>query len=166
MILSAILFLNTLFSLLLAFYSYSRKKADASAVAFFFLLLFSSIYMFGNGFLLQAQNIESIYYFICFEYLGIAFIPACFFWLAVSFSPAKEKYLARLVPIAFILSTLILFAVYTNNSHHLYYTDILPDESAPFLSAKLYRGPLSLVKTIFLYLRHVFRDYSVFQARL
>jgi len=144
-----ILFLNTLFSVLLALYSYSRRKADNSALAFFFLLLFSSIYMFGNGFLLQASDLDSIFRCISFEYLGIAFIPACFFWLAVSFSPEREKYLVGLVPVSFLLSALILIAVCTNDLHHLYYTDIRLDLSAPFPSAKLYRGPLSLVKTIF-----------------
>ena len=118
-------------------------------MAFFFLHLFSSIYTFGNGFLLQADNVKSIFHWISFEYLGIAFIPACFFWLAVSFSPEREKFLVRLLPFAFILSTLILIAVCTNNFHHLYYTDIHLDTSSPFPSAKLYRGPLSMVKTIF-----------------
>jgi len=148
-ILSAILFLNAIFSALLALYSYSRRKADASALPFFFLLLFSAIYIFGNGFLLQATNVQIIFRCIGFEYIGIAFIPSCFFALAVSFSPAREKFLARFVPVAFVLSALILLAVCTNNLHHLYYTDIQLDASAPFPSAKLYRGPLSMVKTVF-----------------
>jgi len=149
LILSAILFLNALFSVLLALYSYSRRKADTSALAFFFLLLFSAIYIFFNGFALLARDTEGIFRCICLEYLGIAFIPACFFWLAASFSPVREKFLIRFVPFAFVLSVLILIAVWTNNLHHLYYTDIILDPSAPFPSAKLYRGPLSLVKTVF-----------------
>jgi diguanylate cyclase (GGDEF)-like protein len=162
-ILSAVLFLNALISAVFAVFSLTRRKSDSSALSFFFLLLFSSIYITGNGFLLQASDIQSIFRCICFEYVGIAFLPSCFFALAVNFSPAREKFLARLLPFAFALSALILIAVCTNDLHHLYYTDIKLDESSPFPSAVLHRGPLSLVKTIFYMCGMVFAIVQYFR---
>lgn len=155
-VLSVIVFLTGFFSVGLTAYSFSRRHSEESALPLAALMGASGIYMVGNGLMLQQTDAASAFQYICLEYFGIAFIPACFIALAVTFSPKRRQFFAPLVPVAVVISVLLLVAVLTNDWHHLYYTAITMDTSGPFPTVRLTRGPLSLIKTIYFMAAMVF----------
>jgi diguanylate cyclase (GGDEF)-like protein len=139
--LSAGIFFNTAFSLILSLYSWRHRAVEVTALPFCVLLFFAAIYMGFYGCEILSADLAHIYLFLRLEYIGIAFIPACFIWLAVSFRLKSACDLSFLVPVAVIISTVNLIVFATNDFHHLYYSTLVLDSSGPFPVARAGHGP-------------------------
>lgn len=148
-VLASIVFLTGLFSTGLASYSFTRRHAEKSAIPLSALMAASTVYMVGYGMFLLQTDAEGAFRFICLGSVGIAFIPASFVALALAFSPNHARLFSPLVPIALVLSTLLLAIIATNDWHHLYYVDISMDTSGPFPVVRLTRGPLAAFKNAY-----------------
>ncbi len=99
-----------------------------------FLFLANAIYSLFYSFEISFKTIEEITWFYRFEYFGISFLSAFYLMFALHFSgrskwlTLRNKFFLLIIPI----TTLIL--VFTNESHHLFYTEGKMNDLGPFPS--------------------------------
>jgi len=147
--LACIAFVTALFSVYLSLSAFKNRRADASALPLFFVLLTSALYMGGYGWRLLQTGLPGVYRALCLEYLGVALIPTFFVWLGASFSVGKSRFRNLSVHLAFALSVLIWASVLTDPAHHLYFASVSMDRSLPFPMAAIEPGPLSRFTTAY-----------------
>lgn len=162
---SAGIFLNAAFSLILSFYSWRHRAVEATALPFCALLFFSSVYMGFYALELLQGDLASIGLCQRLESVGTAFIPACFVWLAVSFRQGASRDLSFLIPVAVVVSAANLVAFLTNDFHHLYYTFQTLDVSGPFPVARAGHGPWNLANSAY-YVSCIVFAISVYIGRI
>jgi len=139
-------------------------------------LLFSiGIYAFGYGFEIMKGDLDWVFLWLRVEYLGLSFIAACWLWFSMAFT-RRGKYMKWPFFVAvFGISIFFLIAVFTNDSHHLYYTSISINGSGYFEIAHLEKGILyhmhsvwwvsSFLISAILYVRYYFKVKPIFKQQ-
>ncbi len=87
------------------------------------LFIANAIYSLFYGFEISFKTVEEIYWFYRLEYFGISFLSTYYLMFALHYS-GKSKWLTtknKLLLFAIPVITLVL--VFTNESHHLFYTE-------------------------------------------
>lgn len=118
-------YISSLMGILFASFFVHSLYRQSNRLASLFALnwLFMAIYTFGFGMELISDNIKDINFFITLEYFGISFLPMTWFLLGYKFFYNKLPNLIYSFLLG-IVSALFLFAVVTNEYHHLYYTNL------------------------------------------
>ncbi|MBC3796353.1 diguanylate cyclase [Acetobacterium tundrae] len=101
-----------------------KHKTVSGARAFAILLIAMAIHSIGYGVELISTTEESLYFWVCIEYIGAAFYPILILWFAREY--AEEKQFANRFVLAFILglNLLTLIFVCTNQLHGWYYSSL------------------------------------------
>lgn len=121
--LSGFLYIETFIILIIAFYSWKRRKVSG-ALPLLFLCLGSAIYAFGYGMEITSVSLKEVDFWGKIEYLGLSFIPSLWVIQAHSLS-VKDKKISKLRIVAlFIIPTLTYIFRLTNGYLHLMYTDM------------------------------------------
>ena len=85
------------------------------------------------------------------EYIGVAFLPAMWLQFIVKFIGKKHWLTITREIVIYIIPTITFIAVWTNDYHHLYYSNIKVITSGPFPLLSLSIGPWYIIHTIFFY---------------
>ena len=83
------------------------------------------------------KNNWSIKYAFCLSHLGVCFIPVGFLLLALIFSNTKIKFTKKHA-LLFIIPTISIILVLTNDFHHLFYKDYVTDFSPNVIGPYFY----------------------------
>lgn len=151
-IFSILLLFTSFFITVLAIYSF--KFRGTSSGRYFFLLLFSiALFSFCYAFEIDSQRMYYKLFWLKAGYVGLSTIAPLFLLFVLSFT-GKEKYINNwLLGLIVVLPLFTLIANYTNEMHHLYYTDIWIKEVGMFSVLVLIRGvlywPLIVYTTLF-----------------
>ncbi|MCK5100378.1 MAG: diguanylate cyclase [Desulfobacteraceae bacterium] len=139
MIIIASLLISSGITLFLSFYA-SRKLRSIGSVSYILLMISISFYSFGYAFELYNTTVEGIYLALKIEYIGITTMPTFWVILAMKYTGHWKK----LPPYAYVLLSIvpviIIILVYTNNFHHLYYTELGINKEGPFPLASISKG--------------------------
>jgi len=151
-IFSILLLFTSFFITVLAIYSF--KFRGTSSGRYFFLLLFSiALFSFCYAFEIDSQRMYYKLFWLKAGYVGLSTIAPLFLLFVLSFT-GKERYINNwLLGLIVVLPLFTLIANYTNEMHHLYYTDIWIKEVGMFSVLVLIRGvlywPLIVYTTLF-----------------
>lgn len=115
----------------LVIYGWGRRRTPG--VFYFCLLMMAMIlHSFGYAFELLSDTVDSMYFWIKIEYLGISFYP--FFIMMFIREYTEEKRVANkyVLTFVFLVNVITLVFVYTNNYHFLFYSSMGLDWSPGF----------------------------------
>lgn len=140
-IFSILLLFTSFFIVVLAIYSFKFRRTPSGK--YFFLLLSSiALFSFCYAFEIDAQRLYYKLFWLKAGYMGLATIAPLFLLFVLSFT-GKEKYITNwLIGVLVVLPIFTLVVNYTNEMHHLYYTDIWVKDAGMFSVLVLIRGPL------------------------
>ena len=116
------------------------------------LLLAAAIWAVAYGFELASQSLEQMLFWIKIEYFGICALPTL--WLVFCFNFIGREYWVNPYTLGvFILYSVSTYiAVFTNNSHHLFYASTqLNTIAAPFPLLEIEPGPWYRLHTLIFY---------------
>lgn len=141
-----------LFGLAAVFMSFFILRRSGEAVRQFTYISFGiSIWSIAYAFELSSFSYENMLFWLRLEYIGVAFLPAMWIQFIIKFI-GKKKWLSTSKEILlYLIPTITFLLVWTNNYHHLYYTDIKIDNSGPFPLLDLNEGPWYIIHAIFFY---------------
>ncbi|MCX7796394.1 MAG: diguanylate cyclase [bacterium] len=112
------------------------------------LAIFAVIYSFGYAFEIMKGDVDWVFFWLRIEYLGIPFIGTSYLWFALEFTGNRKYIKPYLLLFFFGISAFISISVFTNKFHNLYYSYIKIDNTGPFPSANLGRGPFYIINMI------------------
>ena len=174
-IFSIILILNFIFSVYLGIRSY--KKRPALGTLSLTLLMFAvALWSFGYAFEILPNNESYILNWVKLEYFGIVFVSPLLLFLVMSFLGIKLVNNKGFIFLILLNPIFILFAVNTNESHHLFYlsTSILETNGLALL--QIVKGPIYYVHVIYSYIltffsllfliRALMRTAKIFRVQL
>ncbi|MFA6276064.1 MAG: histidine kinase N-terminal 7TM domain-containing protein [Pedobacter sp.] len=147
--------------LILANYIFKR---GGNAVKWFSLMMISNaIWSIAYGLELASGSLWQIKFLINIEYIGIASLPLNWFLFCLHFC-GKECWYKK--PLNLILLLIMPIAaivlVWTNDLHHLYYTNISLATDGPFPMANITFGLFYKIFTIYFYLLLACGCYLIF----
>lgn len=119
---------------------------------FAFTLINGAIWATFYGLELASLNLESIYFWIRFQYVGIVLLPVT--WLLFCFKyTGRESGWQNSAALAGLLlvAVAIYLAVVTNESHHLYYASVSLYPDGPFPLIDIQKGPFHYLVTVYFY---------------
>lgn len=151
-IFSILLLFSSFFITVLAIYSY-KFKGTPSGKYFFMLLSSIALFSFCYAFEIDSHRLYYKLFWLKAGYLGLATIAPLFLLFVLSFT-GKEKYITHwLIGLIVVLPLSTLVANYTNDMHHLYYTNLWVKNVGMFSVLVLERGilywPLIAYTTLF-----------------
>ncbi|URZ07038.1 histidine kinase N-terminal 7TM domain-containing diguanylate cyclase [Clostridium felsineum] len=118
--LSSFLYIETFSIIVIAIYSWRRRKA-LGAFPLLFLCFSSAIYSFGYGMEITSTSLESVNLCSKFEYMGLSFIPVL--WVIQAYSLAnKDKKISNIIKVLiFIIPTLTcIFRIANDKLNFMY----------------------------------------------
>ncbi len=141
-----------LFGLAAVFMSFFILRRSGEAVRQFTYISFGiAIWSIAYAFELSSFSYENMIFWLRLEYIGVAFLPAMWIQFIIKFI-GKKKWLSTSKEILlYLFPTITFLLVWTNNYHHLYYTDIKIDNTGPFPLLDLKEGPWYIIHAIFFY---------------
>ncbi len=147
-----ILLVATTLMLIIAYLSYRRRRQDEGKYGAL-VMLAVAFYSCGYAFEIISPNLEQAKFWLKVQYIGIPFITTFWLLLVISYtghrSLLKKKKMLLLL-FAVPLATFIL--QFTNDSHHLFYRDIVFNLDDTVLSGLiLSKGPFYWVHIVYLY---------------
>ena len=149
--LSIFLILSALFLIILSIVGIKHKTVS-SARAFSLLIIAMAIHSLGYGFELLSTTPDAMYFWTCFEYIGISFYPVLILWFASEYTGAKRFANRFVLLFVFGLNLLTLIFVWTNQLHGLYYSHLSIDSSLGFPVLATEKGPWYIVQPVTFYL--------------
>lgn len=127
------------------------------------LLIAAATWAVAYGFELASQSLEQMLFWIKIEYIGICALPTL--WLVFCFNFIGREYWVN----PFSLGVFILYsvstyiAVFTNNSHHLFYASTqLNTVAAPFPLLEIEPGPWYRLHTLIFYVMVIWGYIALF----
>jgi len=100
----------------------SRNKITQTHRVFIFMCLFMQFWLIAiilQAVLSKSMNIDPMY-FDYFAYISICYIPVCFLLLSKAFANTNIKFTKNILYL-FIVPTISLLVLWSNNLHHLFY---------------------------------------------
>src|SRR5574343_2006065 len=141
-----------LFGLAAVFMSIFILRRSGEAVRQFTYISFGiSIWSIAYAFELSSFSYENMLFWLRLEYIGVAFLPAMWIQFIIKFIGKKQWLSTSKEILLYLIPTITFLLVWTNNYHHLYYTDIKIDNSGPFPLLDLTEGPWYIIHAIFFY---------------
>ncbi|MHA7966043.1 histidine kinase N-terminal 7TM domain-containing diguanylate cyclase [Paenibacillus sp. CAU 1782] len=112
-------------------YSFMRRREIRGFQSLVTLTLLQSIYIFANAFELSSSTLAEIKFWTVIEYIGIAFAPVIGLKLCLDY--IGKKLSRRAIQALYVIPTITLLLVATNDWHHYFYKSIYlrPDVPSP-----------------------------------
>jgi diguanylate cyclase (GGDEF)-like protein/PAS domain S-box-containing protein len=168
------LILSAIITLSLAIYA-SRKLISVGSTTYMLLMISNSIYSLGYAFELVNDTVSGIFLALKIEYLGIVTLPVFWVILALKYTGYDKKINKLVHFLLFIIPLSTLFLLYTNNFHHLYYSELGINLDGPFPLAAITKGiwysihigytNILLLSGTLLFIRMVFRSKGTFRKQ-
>jgi len=144
------LILSALFLIILSIVGIKHKTVS-SARAFSLLMIAMAIHSLGYGFELLSTSQDAMYFWTCFEYVGIAFYPVLILLFASEYTGEKRFANRFVLLFVFGLNLLTLIFVWTNQLHGLYYSHLSIDSSLGFPVFATVKGPWYILQPVTFY---------------
>ncbi|MEN6328239.1 MAG: histidine kinase N-terminal 7TM domain-containing protein [Syntrophomonas sp.] len=132
-----------------------RRRTHPGAKSFAYLMLAYGIYSLGYYFELHSSNLQELTFWLKFEYLGVAFIPALWMLFCIQYTESKRLNNPKLITTLFVLSCISLLVVYTNSYHQLFHLPIAINMKSGLAIAVLKHGPWCWVHMAYLSLAEI-----------
>ncbi|MBN2004697.1 MAG: PAS domain-containing protein [Anaerolineae bacterium] len=134
-----VLILSALVSGGIALYGWQRRQMPA-VTAFVLMMVGVTIWLLGYAFELYGDELPVMVGWIKVEYLGVATVPTLWLVFTIQYT-GKERWLTRRNLIGlFVVPTIILILVWTNEWHHWYYPEYWVDTDGSFTMFAMKRG--------------------------
>lgn len=157
-----------IFAFVLQFNSYSSVLMAGGILAFLISIGFANMegdtvrwfsyttilvaaWAIGYSFELSCTHLEEMLLCVRIEYLGVALLPATWIIFVIKFIEKEEWLTKKNYILIFSIPVLTLILNWTNKFHHLFYTSVSIDDSAPFPLLALTTGVWYKVHTAFFY---------------
>lgn len=127
------------------------RRSGEAVRQFAFISFGISIWSIAYAFELSSLDYFSMIFWLRLEYIGVAFLPAMWLQFIVKFIGKKHWLTITREIVIYIIPTITFIAVWTNDYHHLYYSNIKVITSGPFPLLSLSIGPWYIIHTIFFY---------------
>ncbi len=140
-----LLFFSSIFLFIIAFYvwkTYVNQNDVIPAKYFVFFLTLGGIWSLYSGLALWSNSEQLTFLFEQLKYVGIVFIAPT--WLLIISSwTSKDKWLNwKTISYLYILPIVIIFFIFTNGFHYLFWTTINYQTQGSFLISDFVHGPL------------------------
>lgn len=133
------LFLSGLVSMLISICVWSRV---VGSIRWFTHMLFCiALWAITYGLELACTSLEQMLFWIHFEYVGIALLPATWFCFIVSFIGKHQWLTRRNLAALFSIPVITMVLVWTNSLHHLHYKSVSLDVAGDYRLLAIERGP-------------------------
>ncbi len=169
LIFSAIILAN------LSIYSLKRREV-AGSLAFSLLMMGFCIYSVGYAFEIISTDLETMKFWVSFEYIGISYIPFLIFLFINQYSENNKISNRILLFILFFISTTTFVLVQTNDFHNLFYSSLSVDYTGVFPTLKIEKGIWYWVDAVILslvviygnitYLVYYYKSESIYRAKV
>lgn len=146
----ALLFVNAAVCVGLAAYVW-RRREEAGALPFVVLMLAAAVWAVFEALQLAAQDLEGSVLFTRLEYLGIVLVPAAWLVLALQFAGLGHLVSRGLLAALAVVPCATLAALWTNDTHRLFYTEAWMSARGPISILRLGYGPLWWFHTTYAY---------------
>ncbi|MCR2823599.1 sensor histidine kinase [Lederbergia panacisoli] len=131
-----------------------RKREFPIAVSLFFGMCAGAFYSFGYAFEIISSNLEQIRFWLKVEYIGISFGTFIWFIMVLQYTNHRKVLQKWIFSLLAIVPILTFISHYTNEWHHLFYSNMVIDKSEGFPLVLSTAGPF--------YMLHVFYSYILF----
>jgi two-component sensor histidine kinase/PAS domain-containing protein len=157
-----LLCLNAGISVILAVAAFQRRSVPGS-LPLVFLMLAAALWSLNYAFELYSSNFHTQLLLVKIQYLGIVFIPVAAFFISVSYKTQRKiKRLLWKVVVFSIVPLLVLFSLWTNELHKLFYSNIWTSgESITFFRAY---GPVFWLHALYAYLLMSISVYNLLDS--
>lgn len=136
----ALLFVNAAVCVGLAGWVW-RRRDEAAVPPFIVLMLAAALWALFEALQLAARDFETSLLFTRLEYLGIVVVPAAWLVLALKFAGLGHLVTRGLLAVLAVVPCATLAALWTNDLHGLYYTDLWMSDSGAFPMLRVSYGP-------------------------
>jgi len=143
---SFVLLISILILTWLAYYAWKSGKVNISLS-----LIAVLIYDFGYGTEILCTSLDWIIFWVRVEYLGGSFLGVLWLIFALDFTGYKEKIRKKRLMLFFIVPIIVLVMNYTNDFHHLFYTDMYINYEGIFPILEVTHGPLYWIHILYTY---------------
>ncbi|MCI0394439.1 MAG: hypothetical protein L0322_05825, partial [Chloroflexi bacterium] len=145
------LLLAALVSLIIAFYTWRRRTAPG-ALAFGVVTLAMTEWSLANAFQWASAGQEAQLFWARTRFLGAELVVAAFLVFALQYAGRQEWFNRRTALLLLIVPVPILLLLWTNDSHHLFWSTVNFDDSGSFNMLSFTFGPVFWVHTAYDYL--------------
>lgn len=150
-----ILLAATILMLAISYLAY-RKRNLPLAKYCSWAMLAAAFYSFGYSFEIVSVNVEQAKFWLKVQYIGIPFITTFWLILAIIFTGHQALLKRWVIALLFAIPAMTLILQWTNDSHHLFYREILfAPGSVSLSSIVITKGPLYWLHIAYLYLEGI-----------
>lgn len=148
----SLLIISALLGLFLAIYIFQKRRGPGSQ-ALSVLVLGASLWSFGYAFEIIAYSLPGKLFWEKFEFFGIIIIPLAWFTFVTQYLgyPGWMKRIIQHKVLLGIIPTVTLILVWTNDLHHLVWTQAELEAIGPLIALDLIRGSWFWVLIFFSY---------------
>lgn len=146
---SSALLLAMALSLVIAVVAFYRATIPG-AVAFFFGNIGAFFYSLGSLLEITSGTADQALAALTVEYLGIATIGPLWFLTTISAARGAWVIGPKQGALLFLVPAILVVAVATNDSHHLFYSSLVLEHRGPFSVPVLGKGPLYMVNLAYM----------------
>jgi signal transduction histidine kinase len=140
------------------------QKTGGATKWFGALMLSVSIWACTYAIELASLNLPSMLWCIKVEYIGIAFIPACWIIFVIKFIGNDHWLNAKKYILIFCQPIITLILVWTNAMHHLHYAEVGFNTEGPFPLLAFKPGIWYHIHTVFFYSMLAIGNYLLLRA--
>ena len=126
------LFVSTAISLVVAVYLFVRSRNSKGAPYFLTMLALIIIWTFGTTMESLSKELNTMLFWSKTQYLCYCYMPVFMFLLAVKFTDNESWFIKKIKLPLFIIPTIIIFLVWTNDLHGLIRNHEVLDNSGIF----------------------------------
>jgi PAS domain S-box-containing protein len=147
----------------LAFYSWQRRPA-AGVMPFTLLMLAVALWALGDTLRLVSTDLPAKFFWARFRYLGIVVVPAAWLVFALQYTGQGKWLTPRNIAMLTIEPLVTLLLVWTNEAHHLIWSDIRLEPSGSLLMWSAPHGVAFWVHAGYSYLLFLLGTFLLLQA--
>ncbi|MCD1259298.1 PAS domain-containing protein [Paenibacillus athensensis] len=148
--LAILLIAGTCCSMILVYLSWKRRELPI-AISYGLGVLTGAFYSFGYAFEIVSTNLEQIRFWLRIQYIGIPFGTVFWMMLVLQYTGREAWVRKWLVGLLLVVPVITLFAHYTNEWHHLFYTHMSLTQVDGFPFVHLEKGPFYKIHVVYNY---------------
>jgi PAS domain S-box-containing protein len=159
------LIFSGLISTLLAIKAYKAFKNRKMPFSKYFILIMLSMSLWSVNYAFEVgfMDIEVKYFFARLEYVGIAFIPVAWFLFAAEYSGMYKQFVRKYEKAFFVLPSLAILSMFTNNLHRLHFKGYYLDVSGSLPLLVLTHGPFFWIFYIYSFILIILGIFFFFE---
>ncbi|NOU69643.1 diguanylate cyclase [Paenibacillus sp. LMG 31461] len=137
------------FTVFLCMYAYIKRKEIPGAYTFVIYTATQAIYIFAHAFEMASDTLVEVKRWTVLEYIGIGAAPAIGLLIVMQY--VGMNLTRTKIAALFIIPTITLIMVITNDYHHLFYKDMYFRENVPFPTTDIVIGQYYIVHGAYIF---------------